>query len=217
MDEAKTETAVAETEAEILPAISSTTSALPSVPSLTDAEAWQIPATQEDCQAAATHLLTATEMGLSHERRTSDEEKMAFMRLLAAYDYTRAELIYAMREVPRDPERFGGRGVTIQDVERIVRQSRTMRARLDQQIDEEALGELLAEFPDDLDREDFQCSGFNKFDEPLYRYAPELKKHGGPPRPVLEEKKRPKRRGNETADGDEIVAGLGEENESDAS
>jgi hypothetical protein len=179
-----------------------------------------MPATQEDCQAAATHLLTATEMGLSQERRTSDEEKMAFMRLLAAYDYTRAELIYAMREVPRDPERFGGRGVTIQDVERIVRQSRTMRARLDQQIDEEALGELLAEFPDDLDREDFQCSGFNKFDEPLYRHAPDVEKHGGPPRPVLEEKQQPKRSGNGTADGDpldEFITVPEEENESEDS
>jgi len=190
------ETAVAKTEASAPLPLSSTTDALPNVPSPTDAEAWKVPATREDCQAAATYLLTATEMGLPEKRRASDEEKMVFMRLLAAYDYTRAELIYAMREVPRDPERFGGRGVTIQDVERIVRQSRTMRARLDQQIDEEALGELLAEFPDDLNREDFHCSGFNKFDEPLYRYAPDAEKHGGPPRPVLEEKQRPKRSGN---------------------
>jgi hypothetical protein len=159
-------------------------------------------------------------MGLSEERRASDEEKMVFMRLLAAYDYTRAELIYAMREVPRDPERFGGRGVTIQDVERIVRQSRTMRARLDQQIDEEALGELLAEFPDDLGREDFRCSGFNQFDEPLYRYAPNVEKRGGPPRPVPEEKQPPKRGGDGPTNADlldEQIAVSEEENESDAS
>lgn len=156
------------------------------MPSIFDEEAWAAPATRSDVKAAASHLLTVTETGLGPDRRASDAEKVTFIRQLAAYDYSRAELLLAMREVPRDPERFGGRSVTVQDVHRVIRRSRIMRKRLKQSLDAEARDELIAEYPKELSQEDFKCCGFNKFDEPLYRYAPDVEDHAGPPRTELD-------------------------------
>ncbi len=167
------------------PPISSETERLPTPPSVLNRRAWEEPATARDAAEAASYLIAATEMGLPEKQRASDAERQTFVRMLTSYDYTRAELLLAMREVPRDPERFGGRAAGIQDVERVIRKSRTMRARLEQALTAQARDELCAAYPQEISAEAFRCCGFNQFNEPLYRYTPDVPSHAGPPRAEL--------------------------------
>lgn len=151
-----------------------------------------IPATPKDIEEATTHLITACEMGLRQEQRASAKEKQVFARLMAAYEYTQAELILAMREVPRDPERFGGSSISVQDVERVVKKHRQMRARLKQQITARIMGDLLTEFPE-LDAKDFHVAGYDDHNNAMWRYVPNVKREGPRPLPVavLDEPGRP--------------------------
>lgn len=131
---------------------------------------------------ATTHLLTLCEPD------ASDQRAVMLTRMLDSYDYSRAELMLAMREVPRDPEashNYGG-GFNLADVHRVIEKNRQMRARLKQALTRKARDELLTEYPETLDGDDFKCCGFNEHDKPLYRYAPNVKSHAGPPRAELD-------------------------------
>lgn len=133
---------------------------------------WKLPATASDIQAAAAHLIAAVEPEASSERVA------VVTRLLAAYGYTRAELLLAMRELPRDPEASHnfGRGLNLADVERIVRGSRQMRARLLRPATMSAITALVEAHPE-LSLQDFRCCGFDERGERLYRYAPGATPH----------------------------------------
>lgn len=155
--------------------ITSGTGRLPAPPSVVDGRAWLVAATADDVAEAASFLRSATEMGLRPEQRLTDGEFATFVRLLDSYDYTRAELMLAMREVPRDPDRFGGAGVTVRDVERVIRRHRELRARLQQRVTARTRDELLVAFPE-LDPEAWGCVGFDERKERLYCYIPATSK-----------------------------------------
>lgn len=148
---------------------------------------WEIPATAEDTAEAAAWMLSATEIGLSDAQRSSPQERAVFARLLRSYGYTRAELMLAMREVPRDPERFGGRQATVQDVERVVVRHRRFRSMLSRGVTTREKEELCGALADEIDTDGFRCCGFNERNEPLWRYAPNTPKSSVQPTPVLEE------------------------------
>lgn len=96
------------------------------LPLVFDEAAWRVPATPDDVADAASFLLA------SCESDTSDARTAAVTRLLAAYAYTRAELVLAMRELPRYAKashRFG-RGLNIADVAEIIDENRRLRASI---------------------------------------------------------------------------------------
>lgn len=135
-------------------------------------------------------MLSATEVGLSDALRSSPQERAVFARLLSSYDYTRAELLLAMREVPRDPERFGGRQATVQDVERVVSKNRRLRSMLKRAVSTGEVGELCTAFPE-IDPDGFRCCGFDERNNPVWRYAPGTPKPTMAPVPHVEEAPEP--------------------------
>ena len=136
-------------------------------------------------------MLSATEVGLADQQRCTPQERAVFARMLAGYGYTRAELMLAMREVPRDPDRFGGRQASVQDVERVVSKNRRLRSMLRRGVTSREMGELCSSFPDEVDPDGFRCCGFNDRNEPLWRYAPGAPKPATEPVPVLDEPAEP--------------------------
>ena len=142
---------------------------MPALPSVLNREAWRTPAGQGDYAAAASHLMSLCEPD------ASDQRQQVMTRLLASYDYTRAELLLAMREVPRDPEAGHnyGRGFSVADLHRIVADHRQARQQLDRPVTAPTRDELCAQF-DELRPQDFPCCSYNKFNEPLFRYNPDL-------------------------------------------
>lgn len=169
-----------------LSTITNESSEPPSLPGPFEDELWDVPATEEDVEKATAHLVALCEPAASEDRVN------ILTRQMKTYDYTRAELMLAMREVPRDPEAAHnyGKGFRISDVERIVKRSRKMRARLKQKLTRSAMMELLEEYPDALDRGDFHPCGFNEHNEALYRYLPEVNRLPG--QPNSGEEKKPK-------------------------
>lgn len=143
---------------------------------------------------AGSFLLQATEIGLAASNRAVDVERAVFARLLASRSYSRAELMLAMREVPFDPDRFGGRGVTVQDVERVVLRHRRLRAKLRQPMTAAEITEVCVAFPRDVSTDGFRCCGFDAHNQPLFRYAPEAPAATSEPTPVIEDPDPPRRR-----------------------
>jgi len=171
--------------------------------------AWAVDAEPEDYKNAATFLISAVEPGAS-------EERTAFLaRLLSTREYSKAELALVMKELPFDPEASHNynQGLNPADVERIISEHRTLRARLTQRITSEQRDDLIAEAPGEIDPDDFECAGFDEHDNPLWLYAPTADQESAPePRPQLEET-RPNR-DPEEAEGlttfEEMVSGAQE-------
>jgi len=130
--------------------------------------AWDTDATDEDYREAAAYLVAAI------EPEASEGRMQTVMRLLQTRDYSRAELLLAMKKLPFDPDASHnyGRGFNPADVERIVEKNRKMRARLQQPLSSDQRDEMIAEHPEEIDPDAFHCCGFNEYDEPLWRYAP---------------------------------------------
>lgn len=141
---------------------------------------------------AVAHLLTLC------EPEASEARVQMITLLIASYDYTRAELLLAMREVPRDPEASHnyGRGFNLADVERVIRKSRQIRGRLQRPVTAQERDELLEEHPNALSREDFACCESGGPGERRYLYVPDMRKPGrerrrGLPRAAASEEKVP--------------------------
>ncbi|WVM01038.1 hypothetical protein [Salinibacter phage 6_8] len=128
--------------------------------------AWTTPATEEDYATAAKHLLAAV------EPEASDQRSKMIYRLLRTREYSRAELLLVMKELPFDPDASHnyGKGLNPADIERIVEENRQTRRRLTRPMDSETRDEFITEHGADPDA--FHCCGFDKYDEPLWRYAP---------------------------------------------
>ena len=123
------------------------------------------------------------------EPDASDSRMQTVARLLKTRDYTRAELMLAMKELPFDPEASHnyGKGFNPADVERIVSEHRKLRQKLSQPLSSEDRDELIAEHPEKIDPDAFHCCGFNSYDEPLWRYAPDVDTDPKKPKPDLGE------------------------------
>lgn len=150
-----------------------------SLPRIWETQAWAATATPRDCAVAVAAIVTATELGMAPDRRMTDGELAVFTRLVTAYQYTRAELVYAAREVPRDPESAHcfNRPVGPADVERVVRRVRELRARLSGELMPgqvaRLIGEVAAAGLGELHREEhFRCCGYASDGETkLYRFV----------------------------------------------
>jgi hypothetical protein len=145
--------------------------------------AWSVPAEDEEYAEAAAYLMAAV------EPEASDSRMQTVARLLRTRDYTRAELMLAMKELPFDPEASHnyGKGFNPADVERIVSEHRTLRQRLTQSLSSKDRDELIAKFPENINPDAFHCCGFNSYDEPLWRYAPNVDTEPKEPTPALGE------------------------------
>jgi hypothetical protein len=143
--------------------------------------AWSTPATEEDYAEAAKHLIAAVEPEASEQR-----SKMIY-RLLKTREYSRAELLLVMQELPFDPDAAHnyGKGLNPADVERIITEHRKTRTRLQQPISSEQRDEMIAEHPEEIDPDAFHCCGFSAYDEPLWRYAPDADAEPKEPTPEL--------------------------------
>ena len=159
---------------------------MPALPSVLKSDVWEQPATPDDYLAAASHLMTVC------EPEATDARQQTMTKLLASYDYTRAELLLAMREVPRDPEASHnyGRGFNVADVHRTVKAHREARSRLKQQITASMRDDLCAEHKE-LEPTDFHCTSYNSVNEKLYRYAPHVDFEPEGEAPVLPGDERP--------------------------
>ena len=145
--------------------------------------AWSVEATGQEVEKAAAYLVAAV------EPEASDSRMQTVTRLLKTRDYSRAELLLAMKRLPFDPDASHnyGRGFNPADVERIVEESRKTRARLQQPLSSEQRDEMIAEHPKEIDPDAFHCCGFNEYDEPLWRYAPNVDSEPKEPEPDLGE------------------------------
>jgi len=166
--------------------------------------AWSVKAAEEEVEQAAAYLVAAV------EPEASDSRMQTVTRLLKTRDYSRAELLLAMKRLPFDPDASHnyGRGFNPADVERIVEENRTTRARLQQPLSSEQRDEMIAEHPKEIDPDAFHCCGFNSYDEPLWRYAPSVESQPKEPEPGLGESL-PGRRQQKSDTGGE-AAELGE-------
>jgi hypothetical protein len=145
--------------------------------------AWSVDAEPEEYEQAAAYMVAAVEPSASEGRMQT------ISRLLKTRDYSRAELLLAMKRLPFDPDASHnyGRGFNPADVERIVSEHRTLRAKLGQPLSSDDRDELIAEFPDKIDPDAFHCCGFNSYDEPQWMYAPGAEAEPKEPNPDLGE------------------------------
>jgi len=145
--------------------------------------AWSVQAQEEEYEQAAAYLVAAV------EPEASEGRMQTISRLLKTRDYSRAELLLAMKRLPFDPDASHnyGRGFNPADVERIVEEHRKTRARLQQPLSSEQRDEMIAEHPDEIDPDAFHCCGFNSYDEPQWRYAPDADAEPKEPNPDLGE------------------------------
>ena len=109
------------------------------------------------------------------EPEASDKRVRTITRLLKSRDYTRAELLLAMKRLPFDPDASHnyGRGFNPADVERIIDENRELRQKLSRPLSSEERDELITEHSAKIDPDAFHCCGFNKYDEPRWRYVPD--------------------------------------------
>lgn len=165
--------------------------------------AWSVEADEEEYEKAAAYLVAAV------EPEASEGRMQTIARLLKTRDYTRAELLLAMKRLPFDPEASHnyGRGFNPADVERIVGEQRKTRARLQQPLSSEQRDEMIAEHPEEIDPDAFHCCGFNAYDEPQWRYAPNAEADPKEPNPDLGESRPGASRESSDTEGDAL--GLG--------
>lgn len=164
---------------------------------------WSIEATEEEVMEAAAFLITAV------EPEASDQRVQMIARLLKMRDYTRAELLLVMRELPFDSDAAHnyGRGLNPADVERIIQANREIRAKATKLMSSQERDELIAKCPDRVDPDDFHLSTYNSYDEPLWAYNPGLDSNPRQPRPKLEESTPGKYRSRDEDSGDILELG----------
>ena len=150
---------------------------------MTDEGAWLVPATAEDVQAAASHLITACEPEASQGRST------VLAKMLRTRDWTRAEYLLAMREVPFRNDY--GKGFRLDVMADVIRESRELRALLTRKVTEAQMMDLCAD--PEVEPEHFACCGFDAHNHPLYIYAPESGPHKHAPKAEPEEDDEPRR------------------------
>lgn len=159
--------------------------ALPDIvdPSGTVPAVWQTPATEGDVRAAVAYMLTAV------EPTVADERVGVLIRMLGARGYTRAELLLATQELPFDADASHNynRGFNPADVERIIKKNRKARAMLARPVSSRERDDLITEHPGTVDPDGFRCCGFDSYNNPLWRYAPQVKA-SKPPTPELSDK-----------------------------
>ena len=164
------------------------------MPSILNESAWLEPATPEQAAEAVSMILMMT------DQNQSDERVAMFNRMIAGRGYSRAELAWAAREMPFDEQvndkiRYR-QPITPADFEAVVKRIRKTRSKLKRPITQKQVDELCDEYPDALSPEHFGCCGYDDYNNPLYRYVVPDKRssHRPPPRPVLDDKPRPKRK-----------------------
>jgi hypothetical protein len=122
------------------------------VPEFTNDEAWEAPASPETVQDAVGTVVSLVEPD-------ADEQRVQVLaQYLLAQGYTDAEIRYAARELPRDEHldnkmRYG-KPLTPADFDRVINQSRRIRASLQTTMDRDTMMEMI-ELIDELEREDF--------------------------------------------------------------
>lgn len=143
--------------------------------------AWSTPASDEEVLEATRYLMKMVEPEAPEGRPTT------MYNALKTRDYSRAELLLVMKELPFDPDASHnyGRGFNPADVQRIVDEHRQLRAKLDQALTSKQRDELIAEFPGEIDPDAFHCCGFDNYDNPLWRYAPHVDTDPKDPTPEL--------------------------------
>mgnify|MGYP006433801329 CR=1 FL=1 len=163
-----------------------------------------MPATEEDYVNAAGYLITAIEPEASEKRVTT------ITRLLKSRDYSRAELLLAMRRLPFDSEASHnyGRGFNPADVERIIDEHRTLRTKLQTPLSSEERDEIITEHSDKINPDAFHCCGFNSYDEPRWMYAPDAETEPKDPNPDLGESMPGRERDEDNAKGMSSFEGL---------
>ena len=149
--------------------------------------AWQQPATSKDLKVAAQHFLAVVEPEASGQRLTT------MYRMLKTKDYSRAELLLAMHELPF--QNNYGQGFRLDLVEKIIQENREDRAALARPVSSEERDRLIVRYPKCVDPDGFKCCGFYSDNRPKWIYVPAANADasGRPPTPTLEEKSQPRR------------------------
>lgn len=136
--------------------------------------AWAVPAEPDEVEDATAFMLTT----LEPEAMKNPNRVGTLTRLMAMQDYTRAELLLAMRKVPMDSRASHnyGRGFNPADVHRVIAESRKLRQIVGTG---EARPRKLTEFQmykacdehEELNPQDFGTCGFDVDDRPFYVYC----------------------------------------------
>lgn len=149
---------------------------------LTDVALWSAPTTAEVCKIAVVTALS--EMGVRASEIAYAAQSLA--PRLEARGYTQGEVCYAAYELVACPEwgkdrqYRGNEGAPLElwRFEKIIRRLRKLQAKVYSDPPMlhtlAAVQDLVAEWPEILDRKDFTKREENGFGEPLYAYLPGL-------------------------------------------
>lgn len=151
---------------------------LPAVPDLQDRETWLQPATPDE----ATRLAR-----LAHSVVYDTTPPAASARQLGemlAARYSVGELRYAVRELAYDPEledkrrysREGQFALRPADFERVISERHQLIHQLGMKLSEQERDRLILKWPRELSQDDFACCGFDRFNQPVWIYAPGMQK-----------------------------------------
>lgn len=130
-----------------------------------DREAWAVPTTPEQVADAVSTVLALIEPDAGPERVA------VLARFVADQDYTAAEMQLMAREGPK-ANHYGSR-LRIDVLHGIVEESRKLRAMLDRVLTGEEVSALCTAHPE-ISPDDFACASYDRFNNPLWRYAPDV-------------------------------------------
>lgn len=130
-----------------------------------DRTAWAAPASDEDVAQAVATVVALIEPDAAPERVG------VLARFIGDQGYTAAEMRLIEREGPK--ANHYGKHVRIDVLNSIVEESRKMRAMLDRVLTGEDVSALCTAHPE-VRPEDFACASFDRFNNPLWRYAPDV-------------------------------------------
>lgn len=130
-----------------------------------DREAWEAPATPEQIADAVSTVAALVEPDASPERIA------VLTRFIGDEDYTAAEMRLIARMGPK--ANHYGKHVRVDVLHEIVTEHRKVRAMLDRMVTGEEIAALCTAHPE-ISPDDFAPGTFDRFNNRLYRYAPEI-------------------------------------------
>ena len=146
------------------------------------------------------------------EPDASEERVAVLARWIAEQDYSAAEIRMVEREAPK--ANHYGKFIRIDVLHGIVERSRRLRSMLDRVLTGEEVSKLCSAHPD-VTPLDFACASFDRFNNPLWRYAPEIaarareRKQAATPH-IEDEPSKRLRAGNAPGPLADLTAGVGQ-------
>ena len=166
------------------------------MPPVEDRAAWLVPAEADEVEECAAFLVTAIQPSLAD----NPARLRTLVGLIAMQDYTRAELLLAMKRLPF--VNSYGEGFRLSDLGTLIDDNRNARRIVADPADgkprmltERQMFDACDKHPELFRREDFGICDYDSMDRPFFRYARAAGPHKHAPQPQLPEATAPRREG----------------------